>query len=96
MVEKLEGTAADLNEQLQAKEKIVVEQSKIIESNQKQIFKTDVLLKEQKMEIDKVNKELTVSNQRNRKLHQENIQLRESVEVAKKDIKNKRNEMKVV
>lgn len=94
-MEKLEGTITDLNEQLVAKEKIVADQAKIIETNQKQMYKTDVLLKDQKMEIDKISKELATVNVRYRKLHEESGQLRDGFEEAKKEIKNKRNEIKV-
>lgn len=59
------------------------------------MYKTDVLLKDQKMEIDKINKELTAVNARYRKLHEESNQLRDGFEEAKKEIKNKRNELKV-
>lgn len=96
MMEKLEGNITDLNEQLQAKEKVLVEQAKVIEVNQKQIIKTDVLLKDQKMEIDKLTKELTATSQKARKMQEDNALLQDNLETVKKDVKSKRNELKVL
>lgn len=95
IVEKLEGNITDLNEQLLGKEKVISDQIKTIEANQKQILKVDIMLKEQKMEIDKLNKELTASNQRYQKLRVENNVLHTNFDEAKKDLKNKTNELKV-
>lgn len=72
-----------------------MDQTKTIEANQKQMFKTDALLRDQKMEIDKNAKELTASHVRYRKLHDEKIHLQEECESLMKEIKNKRNELKV-
>lgn len=96
VVEKLEGTISDLNDQLQAKEKIIAEQMKIIETTQKQMYKSDALLKDQKIEIDKISKDLTMLNQRYRKLSEENGQLRDGMEESKKEVKSKSNDLKVI
>lgn len=47
------------------------------------------------MEIDKITKELTATTQRCRKLNEENIRLQEVSDISKKEVKNKRNELKV-
>lgn len=96
IVEKLEGNITDLSEQLQIKEKIIIDQSKTVEANQKQMIKTDALLREQKMEIDRNTKDLNASNARYRKLSEEKKYLQEECENSNKEIKNKRNELKVM
>lgn len=72
-----------------------MDQTKTIEANQKQMIKTDALLRDQKMEIDKNAKEFAASIVRYRKLNDEKIHLQEECENLKKEIKNKRNELKV-
>lgn len=74
---------------------MILDQTKIIDENQKQMFKSETLLKDQKFEIERLTKDLNISNAKYRKLNEEKDHLQDLCENSKKEIKNKRNELKV-